>query len=60
MPGATRREDGSRLLDGLMPVAELQARLAIRELPDEDRGRYNTVAGCRWPCRQFAGDRGTH
>ncbi|MFO1245067.1 MAG: hemolysin family protein [Ramlibacter sp.] len=42
---ATRREDGSWLLDGLMPVAELRARLAIRELPDEDRGRYNTVAG---------------
>ncbi|MGE0333417.1 MAG: hemolysin family protein [Ramlibacter sp.] len=42
---ATRREDGSWLLDGLMPVAELRARLSIRELPDEDRGRYNTVAG---------------
>lgn len=42
---ATQREDGSWLLDGLMPVAELRARLAIRELPDEDRGRYNTVAG---------------
>jgi putative hemolysin len=28
-----------------MPVSELRARLAIRELPDEDRGRYNTVAG---------------
>ncbi len=42
---ATQREDGSWLLDGLMPVAELRARLSIRELPDEDRGRYNTVAG---------------
>ncbi|MBE7939870.1 MULTISPECIES: hemolysin family protein [Ramlibacter] len=42
---ATRREDGSWLLDGLMPVAELKARLDIRELPEEDRGRYNTVAG---------------
>lgn len=42
---ATQREDGSWLLDGLMPVSELRARLAIRELPDEDRGRYNTVAG---------------
>jgi putative hemolysin len=42
---ATQREDGSWLLDGLMPVAELRARLTIRELPDEDRGRYNTVAG---------------
>jgi putative hemolysin len=42
---ATLREDGAWELDGLMPVSELRARLAIRELPDEDRGRYNTVAG---------------
>lgn len=42
---ATRREDGTWLLDGLMPVNELKSRLDIRELPDEDRGRYNTLAG---------------
>jgi putative hemolysin len=42
---ATAREDGSWLLDGLMPVDELKSRLGIRELPDEGRGRYNTVAG---------------
>jgi putative hemolysin len=42
---ATGRDDGSWLLDGLMPVDELKSRLAIRELPDEERGRYNTVAG---------------
>jgi len=42
---ATQREDGSWLLDGLMPVSELKARLDIRELPDEDRGLYNTLAG---------------
>ena len=42
---AVQREDGSWLLDGLMPVAELKARLDIRELPEEDRGRYNTLAG---------------
>ena len=42
---ATRRDDGSWLLDGLMPVGELKARLAIRELPEEERGRYNTLAG---------------
>jgi putative hemolysin len=42
---AVQREDGSWLLDGLMPVSELRARLDIRELPEEDRGRYNTVAG---------------
>ena len=42
---ATRRDDGSWLLDGLMPVSELKARLEIRDLPEEARGRYNTVAG---------------
>jgi putative hemolysin len=42
---ATQREDGSWLVDGMMPVTEFKARLGIRELPDEDRGIYNTVAG---------------
>ena len=42
---ATRRPDGSWLIDGVMPVAELKTRLDIKELPDEDKGRYNTVAG---------------
>ena len=42
---ATQREDGTWLLDGLMPVSELKARLDIDDLPEEDRGRYNTVAG---------------
>ncbi len=42
---ATQREDGSWLLEGLMPVSELKARLDIRDLPEEDKGRYNTLAG---------------
>jgi putative hemolysin len=42
---ATQREDGSWLLDGLMPVSELKQRLDIRDLPEEDKGRYNTLAG---------------
>ncbi|WP_041388522.1 hemolysin family protein [Polaromonas sp. JS666] len=42
---ATQREDGSWLIDGVMPVSELKVRLDIRELPEEDRGRYNTAAG---------------
>ena len=42
---ATQMPDGSWELDGLMPVAELKARLDMDELPDEDRGRYNTLAG---------------
>ncbi|MFZ2306686.1 MAG: hemolysin family protein [Rhodoferax sp.] len=42
---ATQLGDGSWALDGLMPVGELKARLDIDELPQEDRGRYNTLAG---------------
>jgi putative hemolysin len=42
---AVRREDGSWLIDGLIPVPELKDRLELKELPDEDRGRYNTLAG---------------
>jgi putative hemolysin len=42
---ATQQGDGSWLLDGLMPVSELKARLEIRDLPGEERGLYNTLAG---------------
>jgi putative hemolysin len=42
---AVQREDGSWLLDGLIPVPELKDRLELKELPEEDRGRYNTLAG---------------
>jgi putative hemolysin len=42
---AIQREDGSWLIDGLIPVPELKDRLELKELPDEDRGRYNTLAG---------------
>ncbi|MCC7150548.1 MAG: HlyC/CorC family transporter [Rubrivivax sp.] len=42
---AVQREDGSWLMDGLIPVPELKDRLGIKDLPDEDRGRYNTLAG---------------
>ncbi len=42
---AVQREDGSWLMDGLIPVPELKDRLGLKELPEEDRGRYNTLAG---------------
>ncbi|MDP4300504.1 hemolysin family protein [Leptothrix discophora] len=42
---AVQREDGSWLVDGLIPVPELKDRLGLKQLPDEDRGRYNTLAG---------------
>ncbi|HQY09287.1 MAG: HlyC/CorC family transporter [Burkholderiales bacterium] len=40
-----QREDGSWLVDGLIPIPELKDRLGLKQLPDEDRGRYNTLAG---------------
>ena len=40
-----QREDGSWLMDGLIPVPEIKDRLEIKDLPEEDRGRYNTLAG---------------
>ena len=40
-----QRDDGSWLLDGLIPVPELKDRLDLKDLPEEDRGRYNTLAG---------------
>lgn len=42
---AVRRDDGSWLFDGLIPVPELKDRLELKDLPEEDRGRYNTLAG---------------
>jgi putative hemolysin len=42
---AVQREDGSWLIEGLIPVPELKDRLGLKELPEEDRGRYNTLAG---------------
>ena len=42
---AVRREDGSWLFDGLIPVPELKDRLELKDLPEEGRGRYNTLAG---------------
>lgn len=42
---AVERGDGSWLLDGLIPVPEMKDRLGLKTLPEEDRGRYNTLAG---------------
>ena len=42
---AVRRPDGGWLMDGLIPVPEFKDRLEIKELPEEERGRYNTLAG---------------
>ena len=42
---AVQRDDGSWLMDGLIPATELKDRLNLKTLPEEDRGRYNTLAG---------------
>jgi putative hemolysin len=43
---AVQQSDGSWMLDGLMPLSELKTRLEIEDdLPGEERGRYNTLAG---------------
>jgi putative hemolysin len=42
---AVRRDDGSWLFDGMIPTPELKDRLGIAALPEEDKSRYNTLAG---------------
>lgn len=42
---AVQRDDGSWLLDGLIPIPELKDRLGLNGVPEEERGRYNTLSG---------------
>jgi len=42
---AVQREDGSWLLDGLIPVPELKDKLELKAVPEEDKGRYHTLSG---------------
>jgi putative hemolysin len=42
---AVQREDGSWLLDGLIPIPELKDRLELKGVPEEERGRYHTLSG---------------
>lgn len=42
---AVQRDDGSWLLDGLLPMDEMREKLGIADLPDEAQGRYHTVGG---------------
>ena len=41
---AIRREDGSWLLDGLIPIPELEDKLELASIPEEG-ARYHTLAG---------------
>ena len=42
---AIERQDGSWLLDGIIPVPELKDTLGLEAVPEEDKGRYNTLSG---------------
>ena len=42
---AIQRQDGSWLLDGIIPVPELKDTLGLEAVPEEDKGRYNTLSG---------------
>ncbi len=42
---AVEREDGSWLLDGHIPVVELKDRLGLKTVPEEEKGRYQTLSG---------------
>ena len=42
---AVQRDDGSWLLDGLIPIPELKDRLELKTVPEEGKGRYHTLSG---------------
>jgi putative hemolysin len=42
---AIKRDDGSWLLDGLIPIPELKDRLSLKSVPEEERERYHTLSG---------------
>jgi len=42
---AVQREDGSWLLDGMIPLPELKDQLGLKTVPEEGRGRYHTLGG---------------
>ena len=44
-PQAVQREDGSWLVDGMLPVEEFFELFEIEELPREQRGNYHTMGG---------------
>lgn len=40
-----QRDDGSWLVDGMLPIDELKELLDVEELPGEERGNYQTMGG---------------
>jgi putative hemolysin len=44
-PDTVKREDGSWLINGMLPIDDFKAIFAIDKLPKEDSGLYQTVGG---------------
>lgn len=44
-PQAVEREDGSWLVDGLLPIDDFKEAFGLMQLPDEESGAFQTVAG---------------
>ena len=44
-PPIVQREDGSWLVDGMLPVDDFKDEFAIKELPDEENADYQTLGG---------------
>ncbi|ADI65718.1 hemolysin family protein [Trichormus azollae] len=44
-PQAVQREDGSWLVDGMLPVEEFLELFGLEELENEERGNYQTLGG---------------
>jgi putative hemolysin len=44
-PDILKREDGSWLINGMLPIDDFKALFDIRELPNEDSGLYHTAGG---------------
>lgn len=42
---AVQRDDGSWLLDGLIPIPDLKDKLEWKAVPDEEKNRYHTLGG---------------
>ncbi|MGC8879130.1 MAG: hemolysin family protein [Anaerolineae bacterium] len=44
-PQATRRKDGSWLVDGMLPIQDFKDLFQLKRLPGEERDTYQTVGG---------------
>jgi putative hemolysin len=44
-PGIVRREDGSYLMDGVLPIDEFKSQFQFDTLPEEERAAFKTLAG---------------